>query len=384
MTSRTPLRVHLFAAALLLAGLAWAQPAPQPKPRWSPEHEKKVGAEAAVEIEKKWKVLDDPDNLKKLTEIVTTIAAVSGRPEVKYTVKIVDSTEVNAFTIPGGYVYVTKGLLADAQSDSELAGVLAHEITHNVFYDALDGAKKNQKLFMGSLAAAVGAMLLGGKGNTVTAALSAGEYIRLGIMCQYSLDVETRADSYAVKYLLAGKKYNPVGMLTFMERLAAQERHKPKRELGVYADHPDTDIRCRMIMDQLEASDVDLNRRAVTKWDPAKAEEKDVAGLKVPVVRLWGVDLLKVQTAAEAPTALDRAKGLADGLTQSLAAGLGAYEIRADVKSPQPRVLLGDRVWLTISAGDAQAAGVTPAELANQVAASLGAAMHKEELERWW
>lgn len=384
MTSRTPFRVLPFAAALLLAGLAWAQPAPPPKPRWSPEHEKKVGAEAAVEIEKKWKVVEDPDNTKKLTEMVTTIAAVSNRPEVVYTVKIVDSTEINAFTIPGGYVYVTKALLTDAQSDSELAGVLAHEITHNVFYDALDGAKKNQKLFMGSLAAALGAMLLGGKGNTISAALAAGEYIRLGIMCQYSLDVETRADNYAVKYLLATKKYNPVGMLTFMERLAAQERHKPKREMGVYADHPDTDIRCRMIIDQLEASDVDLNRRAVTKWDPAKAEEKDFAGQKVPVVSLWGVDLLKVQTPGEAPTGLDRAKGLADGLTQSLAAGLGAYEIRADVKSPQPRVLLGDRVWLTVTAEDATAAGISQVELTNQIVANLGAAMHKEELDRWW
>lgn len=380
MPNRTLSRATLCAAALLLAALAWAQP----KPRWSPEHEKKVGAEAAVEIEKKWKVIEDPDNLKRLTEMVTTIDAVSGRPEVVYTVKIVDSTEVNAFTIPGGYVYVTKGLLADAQSDSEVAGVLAHEITHNVFYDALDGAKKNEKLFMGSLAAALGAMLLGGKGNTITAALAAGEYIRLGIMCQYSLDVETRADNYAVKYLLASKKYDPVGMLTFMERLAAKERHKPKRELGVYADHPDTDIRCRMIIDQLEDSDVEINRRAVTKWDPAKAEEKDIAGQKVPTVSLWGVDLLKVPSPGEAATALDRAKGLAEGLTQALAAGLGTYEIRADVKSPQPRILLGKRVWLTVSAEDAQAAGLSQVALANQIAANLGAAMHKEELERWW
>lgn len=352
--------------------------------QWSPEYEKRVGSEATVEVEKKYKLVADAPESKLLAEIVDAVAAVSGRPEVKYQVKVVDTKEVNAFSLPGGYIYVTKGLLADVQSNDELAGVLAHEITHNTFYDALERAEKSKKIFMGSLAAALGALIVGAKSDQVSAALVAGEYIRLGVLSKYSMEVETRADHYAVLYLIATRKYNPVGMLTFMERLAAEERHKPKQELGVYADHPDTDVRCRQLIELLEDQNVDVNRRAVTKWDPAKAEEKDVGGKKVPVVSLWGVDLLQVAAAGEAKAPLERAQGIATVLTKSLAAGLSAYEVTCDTKSAAPRVLVGSTVLVTVLPEDAQAAGVSPADYARQIAANLGAALHKENLGRLW
>ncbi|MHB8997018.1 MAG: M48 family metalloprotease [Armatimonadota bacterium] len=380
MRNHNHIRFALCAVALLTATLSWAQA----KPKWSEEYEKKVGAEAAAEVEKKWKLMADPDKLKMLAEMIDSISAVCDRPEVKYTVKIVDTDEVNAFSLPGGLVYVTKGLLADAQSDSELAGVLAHEITHNTFYDALIRADKSQKLFMGSIGAALGALILGAKNQQVSAALAAGEYIRLGILSNFSLDVESRADAYALKYLIAGKKYDPVGMLTFMERLAAQERHKPKQELGVYADHPDTDLRCRALIDQLEEAGIDINRRAVTKWEPAKAEEKEVDGKKVAVVSLWGVELMKVQTGADGKAPLDRAKAMAETLTKCLADGLEPYQVAPELQTPQPQVLLGRTVMLTITPEDAQAAGVPAPELAKKLVTNLGAALHKEKLGRWW
>jgi Zn-dependent protease with chaperone function len=380
MPTTSRLRIVICAAVLLLVASSWAAD----KPKWSPEYEKKIGSDATSEVEKKWKPVNDEAKLKLLTDIVTTIASVSQRPEVQYTVKIVDTDEVNAFSLPGGFVYVTKGLLKDVQSDDELAGVLAHEITHNTFYESLERADKSKKLFMGSIATALGALLLGAKSQTVSAALAAGEYIRLGVLCTFSLDVESRADSYAIRYLIASRKYNPVGMLTFMERLAAQERHKPKQELGVYADHPDTEIRCKLIADQLEASDVEINRRAVTKWDPAKAEEKDVSGKKIPVATLWGFDIFKVQAATDSPAAMDRAKAIADTLTKALAGGLAPYQISADTSAGQPRVLLGHQVLLTVTSEDAQAAGLAAPELAQQVVTNLGTALRKEELDRWW
>jgi Zn-dependent protease with chaperone function len=380
MRNHVHIRLTLCAVALLTATLSWAQT----KPKWSPEYEKKVGLEAATEVEKKWKLVDDQPNLKKLTEIVDSVAAVCDRPDVKYTVKIVDTDEVNAFSLPGGLVYVTKGLLADAQSDSELAGVLAHEITHNTFYDALYRADKSQKLFMGSLGAGLAALILGAKNQEISAALAAGEYIRLGILSNFSLDVESRADAYALKYLIAGKKYNPVGMLTFMERLAAEERHKPKQELGVYADHPDTDLRCQALIDQLEEAGVDINRRAVTKWEPAKAEEKEVDGQKIAVLSLWGIELMKVQCGADGKAPLDRAKAMADTVTKCLADGMEAYQVTTELQTPQPQVLLGRTVMLTVTPEDADAAKTAAPELAKTVVANLGTALRKEQLGRRW
>jgi Zn-dependent protease with chaperone function len=363
--------------ALLLPLSAYAR-------QWSAEHEKSVGSEAAAEVEKQWKVVKDDARQKQLDEMAVALTAVCARPSVTYTVKIIEEKEVNAFSIPGGYVYFTTGILEDVQSEHELAGVLAHEITHNTFYDALVRAEKNKKLFMGSLAAAIGALILGAKGEGVAGALAAGEYIRLGVLSKYSIDVEKRADSEAIKYLIASQRYNPVGMLTFMERLAARERHRPKVELGIYADHPDTDLRVRLIVEQLEAAGVDINRRAVTKWDPPKVEEQDDDGRKVAVLSLWGVEILRTDCAGEAESPVKRLEGLAESLRAALAAGAEDYQINAEVRSGDPRILIAGQAWLVVTPEDAAAAKLSRADLATRIADNLSAAMHKESLGRWW
>ncbi|MCE5240074.1 M48 family metalloprotease [bacterium] len=352
--------------------------------QWSPDYELRVGKEAAAEVEKKWKVVTDEAQQKQLDEIATTIAAVCDRPGVKYTVKIIDEKEVNAFSLPGGFVYVTAGLLKDVQSVHELAGVLAHEITHNTFYDALERADKSKKLFMGSLATAIGALILGAEGDKLSAVLAAGEYIRLGVLSQYSMKVELRADQGAVRYLIASKRYDPVGMLTFMERLAAEERHKPKVELGVYADHPDTDERVRQIISQLEAAGADINRRAVTKWEPPKVEEKDVEGRKLAVLSLWGVEIMRSDYAPEGQTAVKRLEAVAEKLRLALADGIEDYQITADTKATPPRVMAGKDELIAVTPQDAAVAGVSATDLTSRIASNLGAAMHKENLNRWW
>jgi Zn-dependent protease with chaperone function len=362
---------------VLLPLLAYAK-------QWPVEYESKIGKEASVEVEKRWKVVTDEAQQKQLDEIADIIAGVSERPQIKYTVKIIDEKEVNAFSLPGGYVYVTKGLLEDVQSVHELAGVLAHEITHNTFYDALERADQSKKLFMGSLATAIGALILGAKGDQLSAVLAAGEYIRLGVLSQYSMKVELRADRGGVEYLIASKRYNPVGMLTFMERLAAQERHKPKIELGVYADHPDTDERVRRIIDLLETTGVDVNRRAVTKWEPPKVEEIDVEGRKLAVLSLWGVEIMRSDCAPEGQTSVQRLEAVAEKLRAALADGMQDYQITADKKSTPPRLMAGREELLAVTPQDAAVAGLSPVDLTAQIVSNLSAAMHKESLDRWW
>ncbi len=374
MMRRWPLIISLV---FMLPLLAYAK-------QWPSEYEAKVGKETATEVEKRWKVVKDAPQQKELDEIADVIAKLTDRPDVKYTVKIIEEKEVNAFSLPGGYVYMTTGLLKDAQSVHELAGVLAHEITHNTYYDALDRADQSKKLFMGSLATALGALLLGAKGDQLSAVLAAGEYIRLGVLSHYSMKVETRADEGGVKYLLASKRYNPVGILTFMERLAAQERHRPRVEMGVYADHPDTDVRVRHIIDLLEAAGVDINRRAVTKWDPPKVEEQDVDGRKLAVLSLWGVEIMRTDSAPEGQTAKQRLDAVAEKLRLALADGIEDYQIVADKNSAPLRIMAGRDELLVVTTQDAALAGLSEAELVAQIVNNVSAAMHKESLDRWW
>lgn len=368
----------LLATALLLVTVQlWAG-------TWAPEYEKKVGSEAAAEAEKRYKLVTDEAQVKLVNQIAAVVAKVTDRPDVVYQVKIIDDKEVNAFSLPGGYIYITKGLMTDVQSEHELAGVIAHEIAHNCGFDGLERAKKNERMFMGSLAGALVALLLGGQSDDLNTVLAAGEYVRLGVISQYSMDVEKRADRRAVKYMVESHTYNPVGLLTFMERLAAKERHVPQQELGIYADHPDTNIRSRLIVEYLQAADVDVNRRLVTKWEPPKVVEEEVAGRKVATLQLWGVSLLQTAHAGTNATPQERVQVLADQLKQALEAGLEPYEVTVIAEGLQPQVRLRGRLWLTLYPEDVLPPLTRTEDVARAVGVNLSAAFTKERLERWF
>jgi Zn-dependent protease with chaperone function len=352
--------------------------------KWTADYEKKVGAEAAAEAEKQYKVVADDAKVKSLNEMVNRLARTSDRPEVVYAVKILDTDEVNAFALPGGFVYVTKGLLKDVQSDDELAGVLAHEIAHNCGYDGLERAEKSQKLFIGGLAAALAAVILGGGSSDIGAVLQGAEFVRMGVLSHYSIDYEKRADRRAVRYMTDSKAYNPVGLLTFMERLAARERHGPTQELGIYSDHPDTSIRVSLLMDYLESTGLEVNRRAVTKWDPPQAAETEASGKKLATISLWGVTILQTTNPADAPSAMERANALCETLRGSLASGLEPYEVTVLTNGPQPRITLRGVPWLTVHPEDVIPPDTTPEATARRIAASLAAAFSKERLGRWY
>lgn len=375
--SRQPILSVLMIAFVLLATAVSAR-------QWTDEYEKKIGNEAAAELEKGWKMVKDEAQIKKLNAMAALLGAQTQRPNVTYDVRIINDKQINAFSIPGGIIYVTTGLLQDVHSEHELAGVIAHEITHNTFYDSLERGERNKKLFMGSIAAALTTLLVGGKSDQVSAVLAAGEYIRVGVLSHYTLEIETRADEYAVQILLKTKEYNPVGMLTFMERLAARERQTPRQELGIFADHPDTDVRVRRIVRLLEQAGVDLNRRAVTKWEPPVAEELKGEEAGQVALKLWGVELLRSPKAQDSKPVLERYTKLAEGLREKLAADLASYEITVDTAQAHPRLLLQDQPWLEITPEEAAAAGLSQLELARKIQANLRAALHKENLGRWY
>ncbi|MHB0936546.1 MAG: M48 family metalloprotease [Armatimonadota bacterium] len=122
--------------ALALCGLFALPALAGAPPPGTTKAEEELGKKTAERIEKDYKLVQDEEALKRLADIVTAIAPVTQRPQVVYTVKILDTGELNAMVIPGGIIYVTKGLLKAVESDDELAGVLAHEIAHNALCHA--------------------------------------------------------------------------------------------------------------------------------------------------------------------------------------------------------------------------------------------------------
>lgn len=358
---------------LCMAHPLWAQ-------RWSPEYEKKMGAEAAAEIEKKWKIYEDKPSLAKLQTMADEIGKVTPRPTVKYEVRLLDMAEANAFSIPGGIVYVTKGLIRDAQSDDELAGVLAHEIGHNTTYDCLEGAEKDKKLFMGSAAAALAAILVGARSDMIGGVLAGGDYLRRGIMSGYSIDIETRADKNGMAFMLK-THYNAVGLLTFMERLAAEEYGRQHVVLGVFQDHPMSIDRCKAMIGYLNDAGLDINRRATTKWDKPVVEEIKIGDKPGVRVKLWGETVLETTCAAGSPSLKERATLVAEAITNALAAGTEEYDVRAGKSGGKPCVIARDLTLFYTVADDAPA-GKTAEDVTKGAVEALRRAFYKESLKR--
>lgn len=295
---RRRLSVVLFAVALSL-GITAAYAA-----GWSEEREKAAGEEVVAYVEKEYELWEDEEVLRQVEEIVAEIVPQTQRPDVKYTVKLLDSDEINAMSIPGGYIYVHRGLAEDAQSEHELAAVLAHEIAHNCTYDAMEQAGRSKKLFIGGVSAALVAIFAGASHDEISTVLAAGAYVRQGILSRYSIDMEQRADLNAIEYMV-NTRYNPVGLLTFMERLGAATYASYRPDYGIFETHPQHTERCAYIIQAIYDAGLDINRRAVTKWDlptveTIAPEDGDADPATAPArLSLWGEPIVTIERPGE-------------------------------------------------------------------------------------
>jgi len=221
------------------------------------DKEQKLGKKLSENIEKKYEVIEDLNQNSLITEIGNKLAEASEMKEMKFHFRILKEDGPNAFSIPGGYIYVTYDLFDYVQSDNELAGILAHEIAHIVHNHALKQTRDNTKYTLLTILAVlltrepdVGVL---GKLTTIT------------LLNQYSREYEEEADLTAID-LLIKTGYNPVGFLTFLERLYAREMFKPEVNLGIFQTHPDTENRINYVRNKLIEKGIDIDRRATTDY----------------------------------------------------------------------------------------------------------------------
>jgi predicted Zn-dependent protease len=193
-----------------------------------------------------------------VNELGQRLARQSHRRNLEWHFTVLDSHEVNAFALPGGYVYVTRGLLAYMESEADLAGVLGHEIGHVTARHGAQRATRQQTAGLGVLAATVlGAVLeaRGARGATdIASTLSQG--VAAGYIASYSRDQETQADRLGAEYL-ARNDYDPKNMIDVIRMLKSQEQfaadtaraegRPPPAGAGWLASHPSNDQRLQDI-----------------------------------------------------------------------------------------------------------------------------------------
>ncbi len=197
----------------------------------STEKEVRMGRELAAEVDRQAKFIDDP----MITEYVNRVGqniVLHSDAKVPFTIKVIDSDEVNAFALPGGFFYVNKGLLLAADNEAEVAGVMAHEIGHVAARHAVENQTKASLL---EYLAMGGSIFLGGIPGMIyqnTAGLGL-----LGIFMKFSRGAEEEADKLGVQYMWAAG-YDPTAMATMFEKLEAKNKKKPGLIAKAFSTHP--------------------------------------------------------------------------------------------------------------------------------------------------
>ena len=209
-----------------------------------------IGNQSHPQILKQYGRYDSPELQAMVNRIGQEIAAQSHRPELQFTFTVLDSPEVNAFALPGGYVYITRGIMAYFNNEEELAGVLGHEIGH---VTARHSVRQNTAQTATGLIGVLAAVTTGDSGLTQTT-----QYIGSALVQGYGRGHELEADRLGAEYL-AKINYDPESMLSVIgmlknQELFAQERARangeeaPAAYHGLFSSHPENDRRLQEVI----------------------------------------------------------------------------------------------------------------------------------------
>jgi predicted Zn-dependent protease len=210
---------------------------------YSTEQEQALGREMAKEIESACKLLEDPVVTNYVDQLGQRLVRFSDA-KIPFTIKVVDSDEVNAFALPGGYFYVNSGLIVAAHTEAELAGVMAHEIAHVAARHATRGATRTQIWNLASIPLVF-------VGGPVGMAIREVSSIALPMtFMKFSRGFEQEADVLGIEYEYAAG-YDPEAFIDFFERMGV-ERKNPNFMARAFATHPMGKDRVRKAQKEIE------------------------------------------------------------------------------------------------------------------------------------
>ncbi|MFA5291633.1 MAG: M48 family metallopeptidase [Phycisphaerae bacterium] len=206
----------------------------------NPEQEKKMGEEYSKQVEKELgQSIKDVELQNYINSVGQNIARVSHSPEAGFSYKAIDSNTVNAFALPGGYIYITTGLLKELKTEAQLAGVLAHETAHVTARHIAQQITRDYIIGIGFSVA--------GSASGSSAAVRVADIVRQLEGMSFSRAHERQADQVGMDYLVKAG-YTPNGMIETMEIL---EKQNESRTIEFFSTHPSPENRIELLKEQI-------------------------------------------------------------------------------------------------------------------------------------
>jgi predicted Zn-dependent protease len=212
---------------------------------YSIEKEIALGKGLAQEVERTSKLVDDPIVVNYINKVGQNLVRNSDA-KVPFTIKVIDSDVINAFALPGGFFYVNSGVILRAEEESELAGVMAHEIAHVTLRHATRNATKGE---ITQIAAMVGSIFI--PYSWAGYAMYQGMNFAIPLQfLKFSRNAEAEADYYGLEYMYnAG--YDPNSFVSFFEKVQAEERRQPGSIPKLFSSHPPTPDRIKATQNEI-------------------------------------------------------------------------------------------------------------------------------------
>src|SRR5215467_5343380 len=211
---------------------------------YSLEKEIGLGKQLAQEVERQAKIIDDPVIAEYVNRVGQNLVRNSDA-KVPFTIKVLDSEEVNAFALPGGFFFVNSGLILKADNESELAGVMAHEIAHVAARHGTRQATRGTIINYASIP-----LIFMGGWTGYAIRQGAGLAIPLGFLT-FSRGFEKEADYLGLQYLYKSG-YDPTAFVDFFEKIQSMEKKKPGSISKVFSTHPMTDDRIKASQEEIQ------------------------------------------------------------------------------------------------------------------------------------